>query len=141
MLDNAPLLLVEDDAVDLLLIHRVFRTLGISNPVLEAPDGEAALQLLQKEGTPRPGLILLDLNMPRMNGLEFLKQMKADPELHSIPVVILTTSNERRDVESCYQQQCAGYLVKPVDFTEFTSTIEALQTYWTYCEAPANQHE
>ncbi|MBN1264704.1 MAG: response regulator [Anaerolineales bacterium] len=141
MLKNTPVLLVEDDAVDVLLVHRVFQTLNIRNTILEASNGEEALNMLRESDTPRPGLILLDLNMPRMNGFEFLSTIKADPELRSIPVVILTTSNEKRDVQECFECQCAGYLVKPVDSSAFSDTIRAFQLYWTHSEVPTNTYE
>jgi len=141
MLNNAPVLLVEDDSVDILLIHRVFKTLEIKNVILEAANGEEALDILQNPDIPRPGLILLDLNMPRMNGLEFLSVIKADPDLCSIPVVVLTTSNEKRDVKACFEHQCAGYLVKTVDFNEFSETIRAFKLYWTHSEMPSDSYE
>lgn len=136
MRDDCPILLVEDDEVDVMLVERAFRKLNIMNHLIKAGNGEEALQLLSDNSQPRPCIILLDLNMPRMNGFEFLERVKADSELRSIPVVILSTSNEERDVNRCYRNQCAGYLVKQVNIEDFTETMRCFNQYWDRNEVP-----
>ncbi len=130
-------LLVEDDAVDAMTVRRAFRDLKLSNPLVHATNGEEALEYLGNEENPKPCVILLDLNMPRMNGVEFLKVAKADPVLRRIPVVVLTTSREDRDIVNSYQLSTAGYIVKPVDYRKFVEVIKAIDIYWTISELPA----
>ena len=131
------ILLVEDDDVDVMNVRRAFERNRILNPLFVAGDGLIALEML-REGTV-PGarrLILLDVNMPRMSGIEFLRELRADPALASTPVVVLTTSNEERDRTEAYDLNVAGYLLKPVTFTDFVNLMAALNKYWTLVELP-----
>lgn len=134
------ILLVEDDEVDVMNVKRAFKKAMISNPLYVAGNGLEALSMLQgKNGEAPPvpkhrRLILLDLNMPKMNGLEFLEVMRNDPELKSIPVVVLTTSDEDRDRIEAYHYNVAGYILKPVTFSNFAEVMTALNKYWTLCE-------
>ncbi|MBZ0307501.1 MAG: response regulator [Anaerolineae bacterium] len=122
-------LLVEDDKIDVMTIQRIFRELHILNPLVVASNGEEALAYLQ--GADRVGVILLDLNMPRMSGLEFLAHVKADEKLKSIPVVVLTTSAHEEDIQRAYALSVAGYMVKPVDYAQFVDMMKNIHGYWT----------
>ena len=131
------ILLVEDDEVDVMNVKRGFERNHILNPLHVASDGLEALAML-RGGAIREGrrLILLDLNMPRMNGIEFLRELRADASLKSIPVVVLTTSNDDRDRVEAYNLNVAGYLLKPVTFIEFVELMATLNRYWTLVELP-----
>ncbi len=136
MLATKPFLLIEDDDVDVLSLKRAFHELNIPNPMINKRNGEEALEYLSKEGAELPGLILLDLNMPRMNGIEFLMSLKKKPHLKLIPVVMLTTSSNHSDVERSFEYQAAGYMVKPIDFNEFKKIILHICNYWNISQLP-----
>ncbi|MEY2859001.1 MAG: hypothetical protein RLZZ74_3314 [Cyanobacteriota bacterium] len=137
------ILLVEDDEVDVMNVQRAFRKNKISNPLYIAENGLEALAMLRSQDGKNPvvpplrRLILLDLNMPKMNGLEFLHQLRADSELKSTPVVVLTTSDEDRDRLEAYNLNVAGYLLKPVSFANFDQIMIALNNYWALSEMPS----
>jgi CheY-like chemotaxis protein len=127
--------LVEDDEVDVMNVKRAFKKNNISNPLFVASNGIEALALMRDASTPTKNrIVLLDLNMPRMNGIEFLRALRADPHLAGTPVVVLTTSNEDRDRVEAFQLNVAGYLLKPVTFTSFVEVMAALNKYWTLVE-------
>ncbi len=134
------ILLVEDDDVDAMNVKRAFKKVNINNPLHVAGNGIEALRMLRGEGvepiTPTPKIILLDINMPRMNGIEFLKELRADPELKAASVVVLTTSNEERDKVAAYDFNVAGYILKPVDPQKFIEAVTALEVYWNLIELP-----
>jgi CheY-like chemotaxis protein len=131
------ILVVEDDRVDAMTIERVLKMeLKITNPVQILGDGVEALEFLRANENKRPGLILLDLNMPRMGGLELLEILKKDPDLRKVPVVILTTSNEEKDKMKSYDCGIAGYMVKPVDYAQFVEVVRMIGLYWTLSEVP-----
>lgn len=134
------ILLVEDDEVDIMNVMRAFKKINLTNPLYIARDGVEALALLRgpcgPAGMGRPGIILLDINMPRMNGIEFLSAIRLDPELKILPVIVLTTSDEECDVIAAYQLNVAGYIVKPVSFEQFVEAMAALDHYWTLSEMP-----
>jgi CheY-like chemotaxis protein len=131
------ILLVEDDQVDVMNVKRAFERNRIVNPLFVAGDGIAGLEMLRSGKIPKERrLILLDLNMPRMSGIEFLKELRADPELHLTPVVVLTTSDDERDKINAYNLNVAGYLLKPVTFINFVEAMAALNKYWTLVELP-----
>jgi CheY-like chemotaxis protein len=135
------ILLVEDDEVDVMNVRRAFKKGHITNPLYVAGNGIEALAMLRQNGHPATvpldrRLVLLDLNMPKMNGIEFLTELRADPHLKKIPVVVLTTSNEDRDRVSAYDLNVAGYLLKPVTFATFVETMTTLNQYWALCEMP-----
>ena len=131
------ILLVEDDQVDVMTVRRAFERNKILNPLYVASNGIEALAMLRDDRVPRDRrLVLLDLNMPGMNGIEFLRELRADPELRSTPVVVLTTSNDERDKVNAYGLNVAGYLVKPVTFPSFAELMAALNKYWTLVEMP-----
>ena len=131
------ILLVDDDEVDVMTVKRAFAKANIMNKVFVATDGIEALQLLRADGVPASRrLVLLDLNMPRMNGIEFLREIRSDPALQVLTVVVLTTSNEDRDRVEAYQLNVAGYLLKPVTFHSFADVMATLNKYWTLMEMP-----
>ena len=130
------ILLVEDDDIDAMTVRRVLKELGALNPLDRAPNGEQALAYLHDPKNAPPGLILLDLNMPRMNGIEFVTAIKKDPVLCLIPVVVLTTSNEAPDRLAAFHQSVAGYMIKPVDYQQFLAVMALVRDYWTTSENP-----
>lgn len=131
------ILLVEDDDVDVLNVQRAFQKGNISNPLFVARDGVEALAILRGNEMPSERrLILLDLNMPRMNGIEMLRALREDPKLAHTPVVVLTTSNEERDRTEAYGLNVAGYLLKPVTLQSFIDLMIALNRYWRLVEFP-----
>jgi len=136
MRNAKPVLLVEDDAIDAMTVRRAFRDLKLANPLAHATNGEAALAYLANDDDPKPCVILLDLNMPRMNGVEFMRVAKADPVLRKIPVIVFTTSRDDRDIVESYQLSVAGYIVKPVDYKKFVEAIRMIDLYWTINELP-----
>jgi CheY-like chemotaxis protein len=131
-----PVLLVEDDRADAIIIKRAFNDLKVPNELVNKVDGEDALEYLRDQANKKPCIILLDLNMPRMNGFEFLKIVKADDVLKSIPVVVLTTSAEERDVVEGFGLGIAGYIVKPVSYAESVEAMKTLNMYWTLSRLP-----
>lgn len=131
------ILLVEDDQIDQMNIKRAFERNKIMNPLYIAENGLEALEMLRDGRVPdERRLILLDLNMPKMNGIEFLKSLREDPALAHTPVVVLTTSNDEQDKVHAYDLNVAGYLLKPVTFTNFVELTAALNKYWTLVELP-----
>jgi CheY-like chemotaxis protein len=131
------ILLVEDDEVDVMNVRRAFDKNRIANPLYVAADGVEALRMLRADEVPRERrMILLDLNMPRMSGIEFLRELRADPRLGHTPVVVLTTSDDERDKINAYNLNVAGYLLKPVTFINFVEVMAALNKYWTLVELP-----
>ncbi|MFK7972318.1 MAG: response regulator [Bacteroidia bacterium] len=131
---NKPILLVEDDTVDAMMVKKAFKQLNIVHPLVIKENGEQALEWLQDEDEGLPGLILLDLNMPRMNGLEFLKVAKSDDKLKVIPVVVLTTSEDQQDRVESFSHSVAGYMIKSFDYHEFLETIRGINQYWDMSE-------
>jgi len=129
-----PILLVDDDRVDVMTAKRALKDINVTNPVYTAGNGEEALELLRDEKTDKPGIILLDLNMPRMNGVEFLRIIKNDASLKRIPVVVLTTSKEEEDKVESFSLGVAGYMIKPVDYIKFVEIIRTINLYWTLSE-------
>jgi CheY-like chemotaxis protein len=131
------ILLVEDDEVDVMNVQRSFKKNNISNPLYIAGNGVEALEMLRNGSVPAQNrLILLDINMPKMNGIEFLRELRADPALRANPVVVLTTSNDDKDRMETYQLNVAGYLLKPVTFSSFVELMLALNKYWMLVEMP-----
>jgi CheY-like chemotaxis protein len=133
-------LLVEDDEVDVMNVRRAFKKANIKNPIFTASNGYEALEILRdisdtKMPTERR-LVLLDLNMPKMGGIEFLQELRSDQQLRATPVVVMTTSNQDKDRLEAYNLNIAGYLLKPVTFASFTELIATLNSYWMLCEMP-----
>jgi CheY-like chemotaxis protein len=131
------ILLVEDDEIDVMNVKRAFDKNHITNPVYVAGNGLEALEKLRSGEIPQGRrIVLLDLNMPKMNGIEFLRELRNDPALAPTPVVVLTTSNNDRDKIAAFNFNVAGYLVKPVTFGEFSELMVTLNKYWTLVEMP-----
>jgi CheY-like chemotaxis protein len=133
--ENRYILLVEDDEVDRMTVKRAVRKLKILNELLTAENGEEALDLLNNSAE-LPWFILMDINMPRMNGLELLKIMKSDERLKIVPVIMLTTSAQDEDRYESFQNSVAGYVVKPVEFDDFVDAIDRIHKYWTMVDTP-----
>jgi CheY-like chemotaxis protein len=131
--DQVEILLVEDNPGDVRLTQEAFREGKIGNTLTVCGDGEAVMKLLRDRVArkePKPGLILLDLNLPRKDGREVLAELKSDPELRLIPVIVLTTSAAERDVLESYQRNVNAYVTKPIDIEEFLAAIRALEGFW-----------
>tara|TARA_R110002050_G_scaffold300621_1_gene470998 strand:- start:24744 stop:25172 length:429 start_codon:yes stop_codon:yes gene_type:complete len=135
---NNPILIVEDNPIDLDLTLRAFATKKLTNPIQVARDGEEALQFLEKweQGEPKPVVILLDLNMPKIHGLDVLKKIKSHSEFKTIPIVILTTSAEASDLKTAYESGANSYIVKPVDFDKFLDVADHIDLYWRVLNKP-----
>lgn len=127
-----PIFLVEDNPIDLDLAQRAFARRKIINPIEVARDGEEALKWFGRweKGAPVPAVVLLDLKLPKVDGLDVLAHLKGHPRFQSIPVVVLTTSSEERDIIRAYQRGANSYIVKPVDFDRFTEVIDQIEQYW-----------
>ena len=138
MRSSKPILLVEDDNVDVMTVERALKDLNIKNQFVSTANGEEALEYLNNNGNKKPCIILLDLNMPKMNGIEFLKIIKANDALKKIPVVVLTTSSQQQDVIESFKLSVAGYIVKSVDYARFAEAIRTINLYWTLSELPSN---
>jgi CheY-like chemotaxis protein len=138
MISNSqPILLVEDTPEDAEATLRAFKKAGMANPIFHCTDGDDALDYLRQQGkyadpasAPRPGMILLDLNMPGTDGREVLAAIKADESLRQIPVIVLTTSSDERDIQVCYRDGANSYIQKPVDMKGFLESIQRLVDYW-----------
>jgi CheY-like chemotaxis protein len=132
-----PILLVEDSPEDFEATVRALRKAGLANPIFRCEDGDEALDFLYRRGrfaapeaAPRPGIVLLDLNLPGTDGREVLAAVKSDPALRSIPVVVLTTSTDERDIDRCYQAGANSYISKPVDLDGFMQAVQSLKDFW-----------
>lgn len=132
-MNERPILLVEDNPMDVDLTRRAFTRRKVTNPILIARDGEEALAYLKRwdEGDPIPVVILLDLKLPKVDGLEVLRQIKQHPRYQHIPVVVLTSSAEDRDIQTAYEFKVNSYIVKPVDFEKFLEVAYHIDIYWT----------
>jgi CheY-like chemotaxis protein len=134
---SQPILIVEDSPEDYETTLRAFKKSGLANPVFRCEDGDEALDYLFRRGeyqdmekSPRPGIILLDLNLPGTDGREVLREIKKDGTLKKIPVIVLTTSTNEQDIEACYDAGASSYLSKPVDLNGFMESIQRLTNYW-----------
>lgn len=136
MKPNELILVLEDDRVDALALTHAFRDAGVTNPMQICSSGKEALEQLLKEDVPLPGLILLDLNLPGMSGLDFLRHIKNQTRWRRIPVIVLTTSNEERDRHQAFDLSAAGYLVKPMNYDAFVAIMKVVASYWLHNESP-----
>jgi CheY-like chemotaxis protein len=133
---QATILLVEDDDVDAMSVERAFKKIKVINPIVRAKDGVIALELLKNGSVSKPYLMLLDLNMPRMGGLELLAELRKDEELRSSVVFVLTTSKDDEDKLAAYNQNIAGYIVKEKLQHDFNELVQLLDHYWRIVELP-----
>ncbi|MBE9206257.1 response regulator [Nostoc sp. LEGE 06077] len=134
---NKPLLVVEDSNEDFKMLQRLMRRLAVQNPIYRCTNGDEVLDLLYQEESsqnpnsiPTPSVILLDLNLPGIDGRDILERLKQDICLKKIPIVVFTTSSNPKDIEFCYQKGANGYLVKPMDAQELQKTVQAFVDYW-----------
>ena len=134
---NQPILIVEDSPEDYETAVRGLKRAGLANPIYHCVDGDDALDFLHRRGeytnpadSPRPGIILLDLNLPGTDGREVLAEIKGDPSLKTIPVIVLTTSTDEIDIERCYQAGANSYVHKPVGLDGFMTALQRLKDYW-----------
>ena len=132
-----PLLVVEDNDADFVVLERLMTQMAVQNPVYRCTDGDEALDYMYREGdyqtpelAPRPGVVLLDLNLPGTDGREVLEHLKRDPKLYKIPVVIFTTSQNPLDIDFCYHHGANSYLIKPMDFNQLQTTVQTFVEYW-----------
>lgn len=124
------ILLIEDDTIEVMKLKRAIKKLEMKHDILEAKNGEEAITML-KESETLPDIILLDLNMPKINGIEFLKILKEDDRLLYLPTIILTTSSNRKDVLECYKHGVAGYIIKPLKYDLYVEKIGKTLAYWS----------
>lgn len=127
------ILLIEDDMIEVMKFKRVLKSLQLDHKIIEATNGEAALDYLNKKES-LPDIILLDLNMPKMNGLEFLKILKSDDILKFLPTIIVSTSSNHKDLLEAYKIGIAGYITKPLKYEDYTDKINKLISYWSVNE-------
>ena len=133
------ILLVDDDDVEAELVARSFKKRRLANKVIRAHDGHEGLKMLRGEiecDLEHPLIILLDINMPRMNGIEFLQEIRNDPNLESLVIFMLTTSNDERDRTAAYKEHVAGYIVKSRAGDDFVNLLDLIESYWTVVEMP-----
>jgi len=130
MAKSLNILLIEDDIIEVMKFNRVLKTLGLNHKIIEANNGEEALSIL-KDKEIIPDVIFLDLNMPKINGIEFLQILKSDDYLKYIPAIILTTSNNHKDVLECYKIGIAGYVLKPLKYDDYLERIRKMLEYWS----------
>ncbi len=123
-------LLIEDDMIEVMKLNRTISSLKLNHKIIEANNGEEALKILEQKDR-LPDIILLDLNMPKINGLEFLSILKNNETLKYIPTIVLTTSNNHNDVLECYKIGIAGYVLKPLKYEEYVSKIDKILAYWS----------
>jgi CheY-like chemotaxis protein len=136
--ENLPILLVEDNPVDVDLTLRAFTKRKLSNPIVVARDGEEALKQIEgwEKGEQKPVVVLLDLKLPKVDGLEVLKRIKSHPVFKTIPVVVLTSSAEDKDIEAAYKFGANSYIVKPVNFEKFVEVAAHIELYWNVLNKP-----
>jgi CheY-like chemotaxis protein len=129
------IVIVDDDEIDVMNVKRAFEKANICSDVFVASDGVEGLELLRSGSVPaQRRMVLLDINMPRMNGIEFLKELRADPQLSPTPVVVFSTSNDERDLAEAYRHHVAGYMLKPVSFESVIELMRAVERYWSFVE-------
>jgi CheY-like chemotaxis protein len=124
------ILFVEDDAIEVMMFNRVLQKIGFNHRLIEAKNGENALEILKAKEI-IPDIILLDLNMPKLNGIDFLKILKNDEHLNHIPTIIFTTSNNHRDIAECYKIGIAGYIIKPLKYDDYLVLVKKTLDYWS----------
>jgi CheY-like chemotaxis protein len=137
MRSSKPIMLIEDDSADVLIIKKALDELQIRNELVQKENGEEGMEYLKNSSNALPCIIFLDLNMPKMNGIEFLKIIKNENSLKQIPVVALTTSQNIEDISACFKNGIAGYIVKPVDYKKFVKAIRIVDLYWMLSQIPS----
>jgi CheY-like chemotaxis protein len=140
-LKTVNILVIDDDDIDATALRRALTKLKLLNPLYRAKDGLEGLELLRSGAIAMPYIILLDINMPRMNGLEFLEALRADPELTHAVVFVLTTSKSDEDIIAAYREHVAGYLLKQRMDSDFMQVVGLLDHYWRIIELPSNDEK
>ena len=133
MTNSLKILLIEDDMIEVMKLNRTISSLKLDHKIMEANNGDEALKILEQKDR-LPDIILLDLNMPKINGIEFLKILKGDTRLRYIPTIILTTSNNKKDLLECFEIGIAGYILKPLKYEDYVVKIEKSLAYWSINE-------
>jgi len=133
MTNSLKILLIEDDMIEVMKLNRTISSLKLDHKIIEANNGDEALKILEQKDR-LPDIILLDLNMPKINGIEFLKILKGDKRLRYIPTIILTTSNNKKDLLECFEIGIAGYILKPLKYEDYVVKIEKSLAYWSINE-------
>lgn len=136
MRNAGPILLIEDDDIHAMAVKKALKDLKVTNELIHKANGREALEYLRSETNKKPCVILLDLNMPEMNGFDFLKAAKVDEAFKAIPVIVLTTSRDEQDIVESFKLSAAGYVVKPLNYKDFVEAVRALDLYWTLSELP-----
>lgn len=136
MNNSSPILLIDDDSTDALLFERALEKLNITNPFFRLTDCKSALEYLNNQDNIKPWIIFTDLNTPEMNGIEFLRAVKADEALKHIIVIVLSGSGDESDIVESYKIGAAGYMVKPSDHKKLIEMINTIHAYWTISELP-----
>ena len=131
------ILLIDDDEIERLKFNRVCQKNNFNHTVLEAMNGEEALRILENEDD-SPDLVLLDLNMPKMNGIEFLRKLKSNDNVKFLPIIIISSSNNFNDVKECYSVGISGYIIKPLHYEDYANSIVSLINYWSINELPTS---
>lgn len=134
MKTDETILLVEDDIVDAMTMKRALKDLNVANKLVVKGNGEEALAYLRDGNNPKPCIIIMDLNMPKMNGIELLRAVKSDEQLRRIPAVVLTTSKADQDRFHSFDLSVAGYMIKPVEYPQFVEVVRNINLYWTLSE-------
>jgi len=136
MRSNNPILLLEDDQIDVMSVKRAIKKLKITNPIIVCENGEEGLEYLNDARNKRPCLILLDINMPRMNGIEFLRIIRQNEQFKVLPVVVFTSSKEEKDKLETFGLGIGGYIIKPTEPKAFVAVLHIIDVYWTLSEQP-----
>lgn len=132
------LLVIDDDEVELLALQRARTKAGIGGNVATAANGEEGLKLLRSGSVPLAELVLIiDINMPRMTGLEFLRALRADKALCTLPVIVFSSSSDPKDIRAAYEAHCAGYVVKPLSHTQYVDSLRSIASYWNGMAFPS----
>jgi len=136
MLKERPILLIEDDVVDIMTVRRALKDINANNRLDSVHNGEEALEYLTDDENEIPGIILLDLNMPKMNGIEFMEALEQNSKLKKIPIVVITTSDNENDKIKSFKFNICGYMIKPVEYLKFVEMIKTIREYWAMSEEP-----
>jgi CheY-like chemotaxis protein len=132
--EEKPILIVDDDMVDIMTVRRALKEINVTNPTVAKNNGEDALEYLMNESEEDPCIVLLDLNMPKMNGIEFLQKLNQTGKKKHVPIIVLTTSKDEQDKIQSFDLGASGYMLKPVDYDKFVEVMRTIHSYWTLSE-------
>ncbi|MBT4334175.1 MAG: response regulator [Candidatus Cloacimonetes bacterium] len=132
--EEKPILIVDDDMVDIMTVRRALKEINVTNPTVAKNNGEEALEYLMNESEEDPCIVLLDLNMPKMNGIEFLQKLNQTGKKKHVPIIVLTTSKDEQDKIQSFDLGASGYMLKPVDYDKFVEVMRTIHSYWTLSE-------